>query len=116
MHKISIQSCGQCKRLMTIKFGEDHGTIVEHYSGITDPSEHILTCGYVWNELPKKVWPHMFVHTLDIIPKNWYIQLELRRETVSWEGLTSNFIHTFSSYEDDVMIDTALQLAKENFF
>jgi len=58
----------------------------------------------------------MFVHTLDMIPKNWYIQLELRQETVSREGRTANFIHTFSPYEDDVMIDTALQLAKENFF
>jgi len=58
----------------------------------------------------------MFVHTLDIIPKKWYIQLELGRETVSWEGLTTNFIHTFSPYEDDVMIDTTLQLDKEKFF
>ena len=58
----------------------------------------------------------MFFHTLDIIPGNSYMQLELHQETISWEGLTPNFIHTFSPYEDDDMIDTVLQLDKEKKF
>jgi hypothetical protein len=29
----------------------------------------------------KKEWTHMFIHTLDTIPKNWYLELEMRRET-----------------------------------
>jgi len=66
-----------------VRFGEVHGSVNKHYSGMIDPREHILTCGYVWNELPKEAWPHMFVHTLDIIPRNWYIQLELHQETIS---------------------------------
>jgi len=53
---------------------------------------------------------------LEIIHKNWYIQLELRWETASWEVPTTNFIHNFNPYEDDVIIDIALQLAKENLF
>lgn len=83
---------------------------------MTFPREHILTCGYIWNEVPKDVWTHMFVHTLDTIPRNWYIQLELHRETITWEALTSNSIHTFSTYEDDLMVDTLLQLEKEKIF
>lgn len=115
-HKISINNWGQCKILMIVRFGVVAESIIEHYSRLTDPREHILICGYVWNELPREVWTHMFVHTLDAIPRNWYVQLELHRETISWEGLTSNFIHTFSTYEDDLMVDIALQLAKEKIF
>ena len=63
---------------MKIRFGETSEYVSGQYNGMNDPREHILTCGYVWNELPREAWPHMFIHTLDIIPKNWYIQLELR--------------------------------------
>jgi len=58
----------------------------------------------------------MFIHTFDIIPKNWYIQLELQQETVNWEDLTTNFINTFNPYKEYVMVDIALQLIKENVF
>jgi len=30
--------------------------------------------------------------------------------------MTSSFVHTFSAYEDDLMLETALQLTKENIF
>ena len=52
------------------------------------PRDHIVSFGYVWNELPMEAWPHMFIHTLGNIPRNWYIQLELRQDTVSWDDLT----------------------------
>lgn len=54
----------------------------------------------------------MFVHTLDVIPREWYVQLELRRETVTWETMTSNFVHTFNAYEGELMMDVALQLER----
>jgi len=76
-HKVSIQNWIQCKRLMQIRFCETNGYVSGYYSGMDDPIEHILKCEYVWNELRREAWPHMFIHTLDIIPKNWYIQLEL---------------------------------------
>jgi len=71
-HKFSIQNWIQCKRLMQIRFGEANKYVLGQYNGMNDPREHILTCGYVWNELPREAWPHMFIHTLDNIPKNWY--------------------------------------------
>lgn len=52
-HKISINNWGQYKRLMTVRFEEVAESITEHYSGLTNPREHILTCGYVWNEFPR---------------------------------------------------------------
>jgi len=75
VHKVSINKWGQCKRLMTVNFGTIAENIIEHYNGLTDPREHILTYGYIWNEVPRDVWTQMFVHTLDTIPRNWYIQL-----------------------------------------
>ena len=55
----------------------------------------------------------MFIHTLDIIPQNWYIQLELRQDTISWVYLTTKFVTTFSTYDENAMVNTALQLIKE---
>lgn len=100
---------------MSVRFGNVAESFTKYYSGPTDLREHILTCGYRWNEVPKDVWTHMFIHTLDQIPRNWYIQLELRRETVSWEEMASSFVHTFSAYEGDLMMETALQLRETIF-
>jgi len=58
----------------------------------------------------------MFIHMLDDIPKNWYTQLEMHRETVDWECLTKRFITTFSFQDEDVMIETTLQMIKEKVF
>jgi len=58
----------------------------------------------------------MFIHTLDTIPKNWYIQLDLRQKIVSWDDLTTNFITAFNTYDEYVMVDIALQLIKEKMF
>lgn len=58
----------------------------------------------------------MFVHTLDVIPRNWYIQLELCQEIVDWECLTEKFIATFSFEDENVIVETTLQLIKEKFF
>jgi len=77
-HKHTIQTWTRCKRLMTFRFGKISGYVAGQYSGMTNPREHILTCGYVWNELSRETWPHMFIYTLDVTPKNLYIQLELR--------------------------------------
>jgi len=64
---------------MQIRFDEIDEYIFGKYSGITSPRDHIVTCGYVSKELPMESWSHMFIHTLDNIPRNWYIQLELRQ-------------------------------------
>lgn len=105
-HKYSIQSWVQCQRMMQIRFGETREYGSGKYSGMNDPREQR-------NELPREEWPHMFIHTLESIPNNWYTQLELQRETVSWEDLKANLINTFSPNEEDVMVDTTLQLIKE---
>lgn len=53
-HKQSIKTWTQWKILMIISFGETSGYVAGKYSGMVDPREQILTCGYVWNELPRE--------------------------------------------------------------
>jgi hypothetical protein len=69
-----------------------------------------------WRSIPKKEWTHLFIHTLDTIPKNWYLELEVHRETTDWEELTHNFKVTFSFEDDAPSVDTTLQVIKDNIF
>jgi hypothetical protein len=69
-----------------------------------------------WRSVPKQEWTHLFVHTLDTIPKNWYIELEVHKETRDWEELTKNFKVTFSFENNNPLIDSALQVIKNNIF
>lgn len=48
-HKVSINNWGQCRRLMMVRCGTIVESVTEHYNGLNDLREHILTCGYVWN-------------------------------------------------------------------
>jgi hypothetical protein len=56
------------------------------------------------------------VHTLDTTLKNWYIELEVHRGTRDWEELTRNFKVTFSFENNNLLIDSALQVIKNNIF
>jgi hypothetical protein len=58
--------------------------------------DHVTQCIAAWSKAPRKEWTHLFVHTLDTIPKNWYLELEVHLETTDWEELTQNFKVTFS--------------------
>jgi hypothetical protein len=58
----------------------------------------------------------LFAHTLDTISKNWYMELEVRRETTNWEEFTHNFKVTFSFEDDAPLIDSTLQVIKNNIF
>jgi hypothetical protein len=78
--------------------------------------EHVTQCIATWNKVPRKEWTHLFVHTLDTIPKNWYLELEVHRETADWEELTQNFKVTFSFEDDAPLIDSTLQVIKNNIF
>ena len=53
--------------------------------------------------------PHDFVHTLDRIPKNWYIDQELCRGTTSWTVLQQKFTVIFSFEHENPNIDAALK-------
>lgn len=61
--------------------------LLNRYKGVEDPQkEHIWYCERRWTEkkVPKEQWAHRFVHTVDVVPRSWYIQEEWRRQTRNW--------------------------------
>jgi hypothetical protein len=57
-------------------------------------------------------WPHHFIHTLEGIPANWYIDQELHRGTADWTVLHLNFIVTFSFEHENPNIYSTLKQTK----
>jgi hypothetical protein len=58
---------------------------------------------------PPEEWPHHFIHTLEGIPTNWYVDQELHRGTAEWTTLQQNFIVTFSFEHENPNMDLALK-------
>lgn len=48
--------------------------------------------------------------TLDTVPKNWYVKLELRRGTEDWGDMMKEFICTFNFEAETPTVDNALQV------
>jgi hypothetical protein len=65
---------------------------------------------------PPEEWPHHFIHTLEGIPGNWYIDQEMRRGTTEWTGLQQNFVVTFSFEHENPNIDSTLKLIRGVIF
>jgi hypothetical protein len=63
-----------------------------------------------WRMTPSEEWPHHFIHTLEGILGNWYIDQEMRRGTTKWTRLQQNFVVTFSFEHENPNIDLALKL------
>ena len=78
--------------------------------------EPVTQCITAWNKVPNQEWTHLFVHTLDTISKNQYLELEVCRENVDMKELTHNFKVTFSFKDDAPLIDSSLQAIKNNKF
>jgi hypothetical protein len=73
-HKETITDWYQCKRLLHIRFGvEQTYNKQKKYERLGTPMEHLVECKMLWKMTPPKKWPHHFIHTLEGIPVNWYI-------------------------------------------
>ena len=59
---------------------------------------------------------HRFVHTLEPIAKNWYVEVELRHGTVSWDSLVDSFVLTFSINEVCLALDAVVRLIHTKVF
>ena len=84
-----------CHKLLIIRFGEDVGGINYGYDGKTNPKIHIESCIEAWLHRNADEWVHLFAHTLDTSPRNWYTETELHRGTENWSLLTDGFKLTF---------------------
>ena len=95
-------------------FGKPQMCLTDKYDGQDDLRMHLTKLTKVYGEelQPKQV--HLFCHTLDVIPMNWYIETELRHATSEWDILHEGFMLTFT-FEDrwwDI-VDDMLQEVKE---
>jgi hypothetical protein len=53
---------------------------------------------------------------MDVISKNWYLEMEVRRVIIDWEYLTHNFKVNFNFEDDSPLEDTSLQIIKNKIF
>ena len=83
---------------------------------MTNPIEHIEYCRVTWEACPREECVHQFIHTLYMIPRNWYTSIEMRRGTIEWDELATSFTHTFEFVNDHSSINVALQVIKATIF
>jgi hypothetical protein len=101
---------------MHVRFGTEVENIAQKYTEIGDPTNHIAQCRNRWSSTSKEEWTHKFIHTLDTISKNWYLELEMHRETTNWDELTQRFKVTFMFEHKSPLVDAALQVIRTNIF
>jgi hypothetical protein len=94
---------------MQIRFGIEEKGIGQKCIGERDPASHVEQCRDLWSSVQEIKWMHKFIHKLDTIPKNWYLELEMRREMTQWEELIQRFRVTFTFKHESPSIDAMLQ-------
>ena len=67
----SLYKVGRSVELLEIWFCEEIPYVGRNYTGLISYVDHINTC------IPKHEWLHVFIYTLNTIPRNWFISLEL---------------------------------------
>jgi hypothetical protein len=116
-HKEIITDWYQCKRLLCIRFGaEQTGKKQQKYDGLGTLAEHLEACKMLWKMTSSEEWSHHFIHTLEEIPTNWYMDQEMRKGTKTWGTLQQNFTVTFSFEHENPNIDTTLKWIRDVIF
>ena len=52
-------------------FGENTPYLGNKNTRLVIPIDHIDNCCVTWRSMPKKEWVQLFIHTMDMIPRNW---------------------------------------------
>ena len=90
--------------------------VQSRFDGKTSPQEPWAQYYEAWQHVPQATWVPRFVHTLEPIAKNWYAQVELRQDTVSWDYLIDSFVLTFSTNEVCPALNVAIRLVHTKVF
>jgi len=62
---------------MWVRFCQVQTDLVDKYDGQNDPRDHIHLCMALGGEISREEWVHGFIHTLETIPENWYLETGL---------------------------------------
>ena len=94
--------------MMILWLGRPNAILTQKYSGKDDLRDHLEKWTKVWVTEPQPEWVHIFCHTLDTIPMNWYLEMELCHGTAEWDALKGGFLLNFSYEDGFASIDEAL--------
>ena len=83
------------------------------YDGRNDPAHHLIECQTLWTSRPRDEWVHTFVHTLEEMPRSWYVAGELRRTITTWDELSACFVQTFSFHDSKPKVCNALHIIRD---
>jgi len=81
-----------------------------------DPHDNFAKCTKVYGTELHPEWVHIFCHTLNIIPMNWYLETKLHHDTMEWDILREDFVRKFNFEYGFESIDEALQEVKASIF
>jgi len=101
---------------MWISFSSTDTKVEVKYDGKVDARENIQCSTSVWKEIMEREWLHGFIHTLETIPMNWYLETKLRHGSVNWTDSVDGFILTFIFEYDCSCLDLDLQVIKAKIF
>jgi len=73
------------RRIMRLQFGLLNTTLTEKYRRKDDLCNHLAKWTKAWETKPQLEWVHLFFHTLDTIPMNWYLEMKLCHGIVKWD-------------------------------
>jgi len=99
MHKDNFDDWREYRIMMRVHFGRSKVRLTEKYDGRNDPRDNLAKWNEVYGVKPQPEWVHLFYHTLDVIPMNWYLETEIHHGTEEWYVLRQGFLMTFS-FED----------------
>ena len=115
-HKDSIARWRDYRRMMKLWFLRANTRMTEKYNGKDDMCDHLAKGTKAWGTKPQIEWVHIFCHTLDTIPMNWYLETELRHGTKEWDILQQGSLMTFSFEDGFECTNQALQEVKTLIF
>jgi hypothetical protein len=102
---------------LRIRFGaEQIGNKQYKYDRLGTPAEHLEACKTLWKMMPPEEWSHHFIHTLEGIPANWYMDQEMRKRTKTWATLQQNFTVTFLFDHENPNMDVTLKWIRNIIF
>jgi len=52
--------------------------MIDKYDGKDDPRAHLVKWAQAYGKNPQLEWVHLFGHSLDVFPMNWYVEIKFR--------------------------------------
>ena len=96
-----------------VRFGDVEVYHTGRYDRRNDPTIHLIDYRTLWASCPRDEWVHAFVHTLEEMPRSWYVAAELCRTITTWEELLVCFVQTSSFQDANLEVCNALHTIRD---